>query len=151
MWASVLTNQYLNPEPKYMFRLYCGDEKGRDSLEQLAVITEQKGALFWESYAEKRSYALSGLTDWDTLVPKDPCNPDDRFPLARIVEFEGTLYFVEFNFLGWERDYVLQIPDYNPLSPWERSRREFGTNLLIIWGVLITLNYFLFGVFRFLP
>ena len=80
MWASVLTNQYLNPEPKYMFRLYCRDEKGRDSLEKLAVITEQKGAL-WESYAEERSYALSRLTDWDTLVPKDPCNPDDRFLL----------------------------------------------------------------------
>lgn len=153
LWGSVLTNQYLNPEPKYMFMLSCGDDESRDRLEKIGLITEKKGAVFWESYAENRGYSLSKFTDWDALVPGDPCVSEDPFVLSRIVGFRGTLYYIRSNdYRAWDEEYARQIPDYNPLD-WrdERDREELGTLLFIIWGVSITLNYLLFGVFRFLP
>ena len=153
LWGSVLVNEYLNPEPKYLFKLSCYDDEDRERLDQIAAITQQEGGLFWESYAEKGNYALSEFTDWDTLVPKDPCASGDTFGLSRIVEFEGTLYFVDFNPYGsWDEEYARRIPDYNPLKRRDKKdREEFGTLLLIVWGVSVTLNYLVFGVFRFLP
>jgi len=153
LWGSVLTNQYLNPEPKYLFKLSCFDDEDRVRLEQIAAITEQKGGLFWESYAEKGNYALSEFTDWDTLVPRDPCASGDPFGLSRIVEFEGTLYFVDLPlFDSWDEEYALRIPDYNPLKRRDEiDRMDFGILSLIVWGVSVTLNYLLFGVFRIMP
>jgi hypothetical protein len=153
LWGSVLTNQYLNPEPNYVFMLSCGDDEGRDRLERIAAIREKPENEFWESLAEKFEYSLADFTDWDTLIPKDPCASDDPFVLSRIVGFRGTLYYIRSNdYRAWDDEYVRQIPDYNPLKPRDKGdREEIGTLSLIVWGVSITLNYLLFGVFRFLP
>lgn len=153
LWGSVLTNQYLNPEPNYLLKLSCGDDEGRDSLEKIGKNTEKGGDLFWELYAQEYKYSLSKFTDWDTLVPRDPCASDDPFGLSRIIGFRGTLYFIPSNgFRSWDDEYARQIPDYNPLERRDkRDREEIGTLSLIVWGVSVTLNYLLFGVFRFLP
>lgn len=159
LWGSVLTNQYLNPEPKLLGILACWEDErkdvlGKERLEEIAALSEEKREKLWGRFAESQGLALSDLDDWSAIIPETPCSKNDPFGPAKLMKFKGTLFFISGRSTGrsWDEEYARQIPDYNPLGWREAEERiEYGTILLIVWGVSITLNYLLFGVFRFLP
>ena len=105
-------------------------------------------------FAEGQELTLSDSDDWSAIIPETPCSGTDPFGPSKLMKFKGTMFFISGRSTGrsWDEEYVRQIPDYNPLDGRDvRDREEFGTLLLIVWGVSVTLNYLVFGVFRFLP
>lgn len=154
LWASVLTNQYLNPEPKLLGTLTCWEDEGKERLEELAALRREQREELWIRFAEGQGLTLSDSDDWSAVIPETPCSEEDPFGPFKLMNFKGTLFFISgrSSARSWDEEYARQIPDYNPLD-WrdERDREELGILLFIIWGVSITLNYLLFGVFRFLP
>ena len=154
LWGSVLTNWYLNPEPKNLVTLTCWEDEKRERLEEIAALSEEKREKLWRMFAESKGLALSDLDDWSEIIPETPCSKKDSFGPAKLMKFKGTMFFISGRSGGrsWDEEYARQIPDYNPLKWRQREGRiEYGTILLIVWGVSVTLNYLLFGVFRFLP
>lgn len=154
LWGSILVNVYLNPEPKYVLTLTCGEDEKRERLEEIAALSEEKKEELWRMFAEGQELTLSDSDDWSAIIPETPCSGKDPFGPSKLMKFKGTMFFISgrSGARSWDEEYARQIPDYNPLR-WrdERDREEFGTLSLIVWGVSVTLNYLLFGVFRFLP
>lgn len=159
LWGSVLTNQYLNPDPKRLVTLTCWEDAGKgglgkERLEEIAALSEENKEELWRMFAESKGLALSDLDDWGAIIPETPCSKKDPYGPAKLMKFKGTMFFISGRSAGrsWDEEYARQIPDYNPLG-WREAegRMEYGTILLIVWGVSVTLNYLLFGVFRFLP
>lgn len=154
MWGSVLVNEYLNPEPKYLVTLTCWEDEKKERLEEIAALSEEKREKLWRMFAESKGLALSDLDDWSEIIPETPCSKKDPFGPAKLMKFKGTMFFISGVSGGrsWDEEYARQIPDYDPLGRRDkRDRQQFGTLSLIVWGVSVTLNYLLFGVFRFLP